>query len=159
MLNFSRGYSKTVAAMILASALVAGGPVFAAADAPAPAKAQSSSMGKPSADPIEARIRQMHDQLHVTEAQAAQWDAVAQVMRDNAKATTDLIKEKQQSERTMSAIEDLRAYQQIAESHAAGVKKLADAFEAFYTAMPDDQKKVADQVFRNHKHHKMQMSH
>ena len=102
-------------------------------------------------DGVEARIKELHERLHVTEAQEGQWNAVAEVMRANAKGYVQLIKDKRKNEKTMTALEDLRAYQQIAEAHAEGVKKLSDAFETLYNAMSPEQRKVADEVFREHK--------
>jgi hypothetical protein len=48
----------------------------------------------------------------------------------------------------MSAMQDLQTYQQVAQAHVDGLKNLTAAFSTLYNAMPDDQKKVADEVFR-----------
>ena len=37
----------------------------------------------------------------------------------------------------------------FAHAHVDGLANLTNAFEKLYTAMPDAQKKVADQAFRN----------
>ena len=103
------------------------------------------------AETLDGRISRLHDTLHITDVQAAQWDAVAQVMRDNEKAAAELVKEKRQNEATMTAVDDLRAYQQIAEAHAEGVKKLAAAFETLYASLSPEQKAAADDAFRAHK--------
>ncbi len=97
---------------------------------------------------VEARIKALHEQLHITDAQEAQWNAVAQVMRDNAKAIEDLIKQRDQNIKTMNAMDDLRSYQALAEAHAEGLKKLVTVFGGLYDSMSDDQKKTADTVFR-----------
>jgi hypothetical protein len=52
----------------------------------------------------------------------------------------------------MSAVDDLKTYQKFAQAHVDGLKNLISAFEVLYTAMPDDQKKLADHVFSTHKH-------
>lgn len=100
---------------------------------------------------VDAKIADLHGKLQITEAQATPWAAVAQVMRDNDKSYGQLVAEKRQNETTMTAIEDLRAYQQIAEAHADGVKKLVAAFEPLYESMSAEQKAIADTVFRDHK--------
>ncbi len=97
---------------------------------------------------VEARIKALHEQLHITDAQEPQWNAVAQVMRDNAKAIEDLIKQRDQNIKTMNAMDDLRSYQALAEAHAEGLKKLVTVFGGLYDSMSDDQKKTADTVFR-----------
>lgn len=97
---------------------------------------------------VEARIKALHEQLHITDAQTAQWNDLAQVMRDNAKAIEDLVKQREQNLKTMNAVDDLRSYQALAEAHAEGLKKLVPVFETLYDSMSDDQKKTADVVFR-----------
>jgi hypothetical protein len=47
----------------------------------------------------------------------------------------------------MSAIDDLHSYRAILQAHVDGIDKLTTAFEALYSAMPADQKKLADAVF------------
>ena len=47
----------------------------------------------------------------------------------------------------MTAVQDLQTYQQFAQAHVDGLKNLTAAFSTLYDAMPDAQKKVADQVF------------
>jgi hypothetical protein len=59
----------------------------------------------------------------------------------------DLIQSRVQNAKTMTAVDDLRAYQGIADAHAEGLKKLIPAFEALYASMSDEQKKNADAVF------------
>ena len=106
----------------------------------APAKAAPASH-------VERRIKALHDQLKITQAQEPQWTAVAQVMRDNAQAVGTLAEERRQKAQSMSAVDDLRSYQAIAEAHAAGIAKLASAFEALYAVMTPDQQKNADAIF------------
>ena len=53
--------------------------------------------------------------------------------------------------RTLSvdgAVDQLVNYEQIADEHAQHLRKLVSAFQDLYSAMPDQQKQVADQVFR-----------
>jgi hypothetical protein len=97
---------------------------------------------------VEARIKSLHDALHITAAQEPQWQAVADVMRDNAATTGALIQDRAAKVKTMTALDDLRSYGAIADAHAAGVKKLTTAFEPLYAALSDAQKKDADAVFR-----------
>ena len=48
----------------------------------------------------------------------------------------------------MNAVENMESYEQIAEAHAKHLQKLVTAFKTLYDTMPDEQKRVADQVFR-----------
>ena len=148
--------TAAVAALVLLTAL---GPVAAQQPSPsAPAGPQAAprhmhAHGR--REPVEARIEELHGKLQITPAQEAQWTTVAQTMRDNQKSAVDIIRDKRQNEATMSAVDDLRAYADIAENHATGVRKLADAFATLYAGMSDQQKKIADEVFRQHKRRSM----
>jgi periplasmic protein CpxP/Spy len=137
------------------------GSVFAAATIfgmvlfvlPNTAMAQSSPAQAPAAkaapaNRIEARIKSLHDGLKITAAQEPQWQAVADVMRDNAKATGALVRDRAAKVKTMTAIDDLHSYAAIADAHAAGVKKLVTAFEPLYASLSDAQKKAADAMFQ-----------
>jgi periplasmic protein CpxP/Spy len=119
----------------------------AANPATPPPAAQPSPVRPTRVDRVEARITSLHAQLKITPAQEPQWNAFAQVMRDNAKTVDALIQSRVQNAKTMTAVDDLHAYQGIADAHAEGLKKLIPAFEALYASMSDEQKKNADAVF------------
>ena len=113
---------------------------------PAPATATAASTARAKA--VEARIKSLHDTFKITAAEEPQWQAVADVMRDNATTTTTLIEQRVANAKTMTAIDDLHSYEAIADAHAAGVRKLATAFETLYASLSDAQKKIADATFR-----------
>ncbi len=101
------------------------------------------------ADRVEARIKDMHTRLQITRTQEDQWLKVAQVMRDNASEMDELTQ--QRMTRTgMTAIDDLKSYQHIAEAHAEALRKFTPVFETLYDSMSDPQKKNADAIFRHH---------
>jgi hypothetical protein len=137
------------------ASLILGGLAFAApvmaADQPAPPTAAKMHKMAKMADPVEARIASLHDRLNITADQEGAWSQLAGTMRDNAKSHEDLVKAKQANEATMTAVEDLAAYAEIAQNHADGVKKLAQAFQTLYDGLSADQKKTADEEFRAHK--------
>jgi LTXXQ motif family protein len=119
-----------------------------------PAPPQNPSKETPSTrshdDRVEARIKELHRKLKITAAQESQWNAFAQVMRDNAQAVDAVLKERSENLNAMNAVEDLRSYERLADAHADGLKKLVPAFEALYNTMTDDQKKNADIEFGKH---------
>jgi hypothetical protein len=70
-------------------------------------------------------------------------------MRENAANMDKLVGESRTTPpQSMSAVDDLKTYQKFAQQHVDGLKNLLASFEALYTAMPDAQKKIADDVFR-----------
>jgi transcriptional regulator len=105
------------------------------------------------AETIDQRIESLHAELKITPAEESAWKDVAQTMRDNADAMEKLASEKQaQSEKTMTAVEDLQTYGAFAQAHVDHLKKLTSVFETLYNAMPEQQKKVADEVFARSRH-------
>jgi protein CpxP len=102
------------------------------------------------ADNVEQQIANLHAQLKVTPDQESHWNGVAQVMRDNAANMEKLVAEKRQKgPQNMTAVDDLMSYQEIAQAHVDGLKRLTSAFKSLYDSMPDAQKKNADKVFAN----------
>jgi hypothetical protein len=98
---------------------------------------------------VDARIKEMHAKLKITQAQEDQWSKVAQVMRDNAKQMDTLTKTRSEKT-TMSAIDDLSSYAEITDAHAEGIRKFTPAFKTLYDGMSDAQKANADAIFRGH---------
>ncbi len=70
-------------------------------------------------------------------------------MRENAKTMDTLNQARFEKAKTMTAIEDLKSYSEIAEAHAAGLKNFIPVFEELYASMSEDQKKDADTLFRH----------
>lgn len=142
-----------LAAGFLAPAAQAGStasPQIAQAAPTPPASTQKTSTThakKTPVDRVEARITDLHSRLKITDAQASQWDAFAQVMRDNAKAMTAALDKRAAAAKTASAVDDMRSYLAVTQAHADGMAKLEPAFENLYNAMSPDQQKNADVVF------------
>jgi periplasmic protein CpxP/Spy len=123
-------------------------PAAPAASPPA-ASAPSSTASKPSRSArVETRIKQLHSQLKITPDQEQAWDAVASVMRDSAANIDQLSQQRTEGRSTMSALDNLKSYQSIADAHADEMNKLVPAFEALYDKMTPAQQKNADMVFR-----------
>ncbi|WP_144150455.1 Spy/CpxP family protein refolding chaperone [Paraburkholderia sp. BCC1885] len=133
------------ALVILASTLAMSG-AFAQTAAPASAPAASAQAGKHERN-VEDRIAYLHSQLKITPAQETQWNAFADVMRSNGDTMGTLFKQRHDAG-PQSAIDDMKQYATIAQAHADGMKKLVDAFEPLYSSLSPEQKKLADQTFR-----------
>jgi periplasmic protein CpxP/Spy len=120
----------------------------------APPAAASSPMaghpvaGKNAAERVEHRINELHAQLRITPAERQQWDQFAETMRENARDMDQVLMQRSQQFPSMNALQNMQSYEQLAEAHARHLQKLVPAFEDLYNAMPDQQKRLADQVFR-----------
>jgi hypothetical protein len=137
------------AAATLLGAVVLANPVFAASTKSHAQQAMAATADSSAMAPVEARIKDLHKQLHITEVQKPQWDALATVMRDNAQAMVDLQKQRAADSQSMSAVEVIKSYESVIEAHESGMKKFVPPFEALYNTMSDTQKKSADSLFRN----------
>src|ERR1700694_2419239 len=100
-------------------------------------------------DRVEARIKNMHAKLKITQAQEDQWGKVAQVMRDNARSMETLTEARFKNVKSMSAVDDLKSYGEITDAHADGIKRFTPVFATLYDSMSDAQKKNADAMFRH----------
>ncbi len=145
-----RATAGVVAAMLLGAFLSAvpsqGGHVRQGAQA----KEASASRDERLAEASEVRIKELRGRLQVTAAQESLWNNVAQIMRDNAATFRANVPDRSTGPDTSTAVDDLKAFQIIADEHANGLRKLIPAFEALYASMTPAQKKHADQVFRKH---------
>ena len=104
--------------------------------------------GKNAEERVEQRIKELHAQLQITPAEEPQWNEFAQVMRENARDMDEAFIQRAQQFPTMNAVQNMQSYEQISEQHAQRLQKLVPAFQKLYDAMPDQQKRLADQVFR-----------
>jgi hypothetical protein len=109
---------------------------------------------KHSADRSEKRIKELHDKLRITAAQEPLWHNVAQAMRDNGKTIRASMTDRTTRLKTMTAIDDLKSYQIMADEHSDGLKRLIPAFDALYASMTPAQQKHADRVFGEHQRHR-----
>ena len=154
--------SNRLAALAMAAVLALPGVALAQSQATAsgsagiekPAVAPSSPLaghpvaGKTAQERVEQRIKELYSQLRITATERSQWDQFAQVMRDNARDMDQAWLERIDRSQSMNAVQNMQSYEQIAAQHAQHVQKLVPAFQNLYNAMPDQQKQLADQVFR-----------
>jgi protein CpxP len=125
------------------------------ANAPPPSKLSPPAMAKADANrdaKVEQHIKDLHAKLKITPAEEAQWYAVATTMRENATELDKVIDKREASIQTATAVDDLTAYGDIAQAHADAVKRLSSAFSPLYASMPDEQKRLADEVFAHRQH-------
>jgi protein CpxP len=97
---------------------------------------------------VDQRIRALQSQLGITEAQMPLWTAFAQAMRDNAASTDALFAQRANAVASMSAVDNMHSYAQIARAYADNTVRLATAFDSLYASLTDTQKQAADTLFR-----------
>jgi periplasmic protein CpxP/Spy len=114
----------------------------AAQKAPPKAQAQQQAPQEPG---VERQIAELKKRLNITPQQQPQFDAFAQVMRQNAQTMEPLIQEQQQS-KPSTVVEDMKSAAKFAEAEAESLKRLLGPAQALYDSLTDQQKKIADQV-------------
>jgi len=140
-LTTARAHAATDTAVQLAQA--------AAPQTPAAKGATKSRATKSKGETVEQRITKLHKALKITPDEEPNWNSVAQAMRENAANTDKLVAARRATTpQSMTALDDLRMYQEFTQAHADGLKNLIASFETLYNSMPDAQKKIADEVFR-----------
>ena len=129
---------------LLGCATIAAGSQIAAAETPAEILL---AQAQPAAPPqnVDANISILHQRLQITPAQEPQFNAVANAMRENARAEASA---PQQPPAGATAVDDLRAYIRYSEVELTGLKKMLPALEALYATLSPTQKKAADATFR-----------
>jgi hypothetical protein len=154
------GATMLAGSLSAARAAPATAVTFQLAQAAAPQSQPAAGAAATKAETVEQRIASLHVALQITSDEESNWNGVAQTMRDNAAAMEKLGADKAaKTSQGMTAMDDLNTYEKFARAHVAGLKKLNASFEKLYNAMPDPQKKVADQVFQNFGHHDGTASH
>ena len=105
------------------------------------------AQAQPAAPPqnVEANIASLHQRLQITPAQEAPFNAVANVLRQNARAEASA---PQSPPANASAVDHLRAEIQYDEMELAGMKRFLPALEALYATLSPTQRQTADVIFR-----------
>jgi hypothetical protein len=107
--------------------------------------AQAPPPAPPSAQNVEANIAGLRQRLQITPAQEGQFNALANVMRQNAKAETTA---PQPPAANASAVDYLRAEIQYDEIELADLKRFLPALEALYATLSPAQRQTADAMLR-----------
>jgi protein CpxP len=148
-------YLIALASTVLIASAYAQAPV--ASTSAATVKAADKSDAKRDAN-NEKHIKELHAKLKITAGEETLWAPVAETMRTNTVEIDKVVDKREAIIASATAIDDLNAYADIAQAHADSVKKLSLVFAPLYAAMPDAQKKIADEVFTQRGHGDKQIS-
>ena len=146
---------RTLSALVL-SAVLAGGTAVAVGPMMADAQTQQQPTHHAAFDPgrhIEGRIAYLKTELKITDAQAPLFDALATVMRENAKAMGEATRgQHSDPDQVGTALTRLETRAKLAQLHADGEAKMLVAFRPLYQALSPDQQKAADEMVGRHGH-------
>ncbi len=147
--SVQRGRALVAVALLFAPAAA----LAQSAPPPPPVPSTTAPTPPPQSPPAaqaaaEARLRALQAQLHITDAQMPQWNAFAQAMRDNATNTDALFRQRAKAVGSMTALDNMKSYAQIAHAYADNTEALAQAFAPLYGVLSDQQKQEIDTLFR-----------
>ena len=146
--NFRVGRRVIAATLAVAWLLQSGAPSRAAAplSGPAPGHRPLAVLPVQAAAPapnVEANIAQLHQRLEITPAQEPRFEALANVMRQNARMMPNA-----PPSANPNPVEGLQFVIHAGEQELIGLKRLLPALEALYATLSPTQQRIADQVFR-----------
>jgi hypothetical protein len=148
----------------LAIAALVGGAGLGALTVPQPAAAQAAATAPQQGEHhewhrfsparhIEGRIAYLKAELKITDAQAPQFERVAQAMRDNAKTMEQAVDQHRAMRgQPRTAVQRLEARTQFATLRAQDDQRFVEAFKPLYASLSDNQKKAADELLTRHWH-------
>ena len=111
--------------------------------------AMRGMMGMMAADHVEGRIAYQKAELAITDAQLREWNAVAAVLRLNAKIMQDGMARMAKDGMPTAAPARSEMMIMMMSERLEGMKKLGEANKALYTVLTPDQRKTADDMAAN----------
>ncbi len=91
---------------------------------------------------VEANIAQLHQRLQITPSQEPRFEALANVMRQNARMMSS------PPPAAPNAVEGLRLAIQYGQQEIDGMRRLLPALQALYASLSPAQQQTADAIFR-----------
>jgi hypothetical protein len=108
-------------------------------------RATSYGMERSSAvEHAEDQIKFLQKELMITESQRELWYDVVLVMRQNAKETDAFDRKTAKDGNPPTLVEQMRVYARATEIRLDQLNRLLPPFQAFYSLLSDEQKRVAD---------------
>jgi len=108
----------------------------------------TAAPAKPRADRIEGRLAFLKAELKITEAQTAQWNAVADVMRANNHERRAMMEQaRAQRGQPTNALARLEARERFIAARMEGDRKFLAVFRPLYQSLSAEQKATADELF------------
>lgn len=114
---------------------------------------------------VEARLAYVRTALKITDAQQAQWDNFANVLRKHARTMDERIQKfraqgaQRPDPRSVSAIERLERTQSRMAARAARLNDVLVAAKPLYATLSTEQKQVADEMLSRQGHRGQQRQH
>jgi len=98
---------------------------------------------------VEADLLELRNQLAITPAQQAQWEAFAKMTLDNATQLHERFRERSLNFARINAADNMADYATISELHAVQLRRLAGSFQTLYATLSPEQKVRADKALRD----------
>jgi protein CpxP len=146
-MSWTRGRPTAGVAVMAGLALIAGAPAWATLTegrvAP-PLGSRPLLLAQAPAAPapnVDANIAELHQRLQITPAQEPQFNALANVMRQNARTMAGA------PPANANAVAALRLAIQYGQQEIDGMRRMLPALQALYASLSPEQRQTADMVF------------
>jgi hypothetical protein len=93
---------------------------------------------------VEGRVASLKTELKITETQEPQWSHFADALRATAKSMNGMFELMRQYGGAATLPSRLDRQEKLLSAHLSAVQTLKDALGPLYSALTDDQKKIAD---------------
>ena len=139
-----------VRGLLVVIGLVAGGTAMtlARAQGAAAEAGKLPTSARSEAAATERHIATLHARLHITQAQEPLWQPLAAAMRNSVSELDRVYAQRGRTYDSMSAVQDLKSYAEVQQTHASNVESLIAPFERLYGSFSPAQKHAADETFR-----------
>ena len=144
-----RNPDTSVPSMMAPPPATSGGPSAGAIGETGMGRMMSAMRGMMAVDHVEGRIAYQKAELAITAAQLPEWNAVAAVLRLNAKIMQDGMARMAKDGMPTAAPARSEMMTMMMSERLEGMKKLGEANKALYTVLTPDQRKTADDMAAN----------
>ena len=99
---------------------------------------------------IEGQIAYYKAELKITDAQAPQWNAFADALRNSAKRLQEAVAKNMQPNEALAAPEQMERRIAMLSAQLDAMQPVLTVAKPLYAALSDDQKKIADELMAEH---------
>ena len=99
---------------------------------------------------IEGQIAYYKAELKITDAQAPQWNAFADALRNSAKRLQEAVAKNMQPNEALTAPEQMERRIAMLSAQLDAMQPVLTVAKPLYAALSDDQKKIADELMAEH---------
>lgn len=95
---------------------------------------------------IDAELNRMHDQLHITPAQEAKWNALTQELKTTSQRMQQMDAARAQKAPSMTGMDEMTSREQMMQARVDAMQKIRPKAEQMHSSLSPEQKSMWDNV-------------